>query len=126
MKKNKQGLIPSLSSMRQFLFYKTDSEFIDDKTNKKLFDGMDRLKKAFPKILIGKTFIETAQKALNASEKLGAMVIKLDASSHSSDESSEDHRSDPLVDVAKTINTLCKKKRNLGTIRYGCFGMLFP
>jgi Flp pilus assembly protein TadD len=127
MKKNKQGLIPSLSSMREFLFYKTDSEFKDDKTGKKPLDGMDRLKKAFPKLLTGKTFIETAQKALNSSEKFGAMVIKLDESGHSSDESFKDHRSDPLVDVAKTIDKLSKKKKGIwGQLDTDILGCFFP
>jgi Flp pilus assembly protein TadD/GGDEF domain-containing protein len=127
MKKNKQGLIPSLSSVRQFLFYKTNSEFKDAKTDKKPLNGMDRLKKAFPKILIGKTFIETATKALDSSEKFGAMVIKIDGYSHCSDESSKDHRFDLLVDVAKTIDTLCKKDKGIwGHLNTDVFGCFFP
>ena len=125
MKKNKQGLIASLSSIRQFLFYKTDSEFKDNKTEQESLNGLDRLKKAFPKILIGKTFIETATKRLDSSAKFGAMVIRIDACSHSSDESSKDHWSDLLVDVAKTITTLCKKNNriwgHLDTDVFGCF-----
>ena len=113
MKKNKQGLIASLSSIRQFLFYKTDSEFKDNKTEQESLNGLDRLKKAFPKILIGKAFIETATKMLDSSAKFGAIVIKIDSCSHYSDESSKDHWSDLLVDVAKTITTLCKKNNRI-------------
>ena len=127
MKKNKQGLIASLSSIRQFLFYKTDSEFKDAKTEQESLNGLDRLKKAFPKILIGKTFIETATKRLDSSAKFGAMVIKIDACSHFSDESSKDHWSDLLVDVAKTINTLCKKDNSIwGHLDTNVFGCFFP
>jgi tetratricopeptide (TPR) repeat protein len=127
MKKNKQGLIASLSSIRQFLFYKTDSEFKDNKTEQESLNGLDRLKKAFPKILIGKTFIETATKRLDSSAKFGAMVIRIDACSHFSDESSKDHWSDLLVDVAKTINTLSKKDNGIwGHLDTDVFGYFFP
>lgn len=127
MKKNKQGLIASLSSIRQFLFYKTDSEFKDNKTEQESLNGLDRLKKAFPKILIGKTFIETATKRLDSSAKFGAMVIRIDGCSHSSDESSKDHWSDLLVDVAKTIATLCKKDNRIwGHLDTDVFGCFFP
>jgi tetratricopeptide (TPR) repeat protein len=126
MKKNKQGLIPSLSSMRQFLFYKTDSEFKDDKTDEKPLNGLDRLKKAFPKMLIGKTFIETAMKRFESSAEFGAMVVKIDDYDHHSDESPKDHRSDLLVDVAKTIDTLCKKDKGIwGQLDMDVFGCFF-
>lgn len=126
MTHKKPGLFHSRSSSRQFLFCKTDSKPKDNKTKDPLLFDSNKLSKSFPDILTGKSFIDHAMAGLDSATKFKAMVIRIDNLSHNDKTAASDHSVDLLVDVAKTIDTLCKSENGMwGQLDKDMFGCFF-
>ncbi len=125
MTHKKPGLFQSRSSSQQFLFSKTDSKPKDIKAKDPLLFDSDKLSKSFPDILAGKSFTGHAMAALDSATKFMAMVIRIDNLKHNDRTAARNHAADLLVDVAKTIDTLCKSENGMwGQLEqdiYGCF-----
>ncbi len=126
MTHKKPGLFHSRSSSRQFLFCKTDSKPKDNKTKDPLLFDSNKLSKSFPDILTGKFFIDHAMAGLDSATKFTAMVIRIDNLSHNDKTAASDHSIDLLVDVAKSIDTLCKSENGMwGQLDQDMFGCFF-
>jgi tetratricopeptide (TPR) repeat protein len=118
-------LFHSRSSSRQFLLYNTDAKPEDNKTKDVPLLDSNLLSKTFPDILFGETFINYALSELEPATKFEAMVIRIDDISSDDKKTAKNHSSDLWVDVAKTIDTLCKRDNGIwGQLeqdRFGCF-----
>ena len=126
MTHKKPGLFQSRSSSQQFLFCKADSKPKDNKAKDPLIFDSNKLSKSFPDILAGKSFIDHAMAALDSATKFKAMVIRIDNLSHNDKTATSDHAVDLLVDVAKTIDTLCKSENGMwGQLDQNMFGCFF-
>ena len=93
------------SSAQQFLLYKTDPKSGADISGGKPSIGWDDLSKEFPDILSGNSFVEQAMASLDSSSKFGVMVVRIDTD----DVSGNINQAEIMVDVAKTINAICKR-----------------
>jgi len=133
MKNNQKELFHNRSLTRQFLFSKTESMQEYDKTSSRLSFDPGSLKKEFPNILKDQSFIDYAVKKLDSSSKFGAIIAQTDESSrslqnslqNSLQESETDQSADILLDVARTIDLICKSNNGfwgqIGTDMFGCF-----
>lgn len=127
MIQEEQGLFRSQTSTSQFLFYKTDSNLKDDKIGTTSSADSDELSKAFPDIFTGKSFIDHAMSRLKSSLKFGAMAIRIDNFSQNNVASGRNRAADISLDVAKTINGICKSENGMwGQIDTDIFGCFFP
>lgn len=126
MTHKKPGLFQSRSSSQQFLFSKTDPKPKNKKEKDRLLFDSNILSKTFPDILAGETFIGHAMSALDSETKFTAMVIRIDKLKHKDKKTESDHTVDLMVDVAKTIDKLCKSENGMwGQLDQGLYGCFF-
>ncbi len=125
MTQKKSELFSSRSSNQQFLFSKTDSKQKYDKTKTRPSIDLNKLTKTFPDVLFGESFIDHALAGLNSSSKFGAMVIRIDELHQNGKIRESSLDIDLIIDVAKTIDNLCKSENGmwgkLGRDMFGCF-----
>jgi tetratricopeptide (TPR) repeat protein len=127
MTRIKPDFFSSRSSNRQFLIYKTDSEQQYEKTKGRPSDDVNRLTKIFPDILIGKNFVDHTMEGLNSSAEFGAMVVRIDELNQNGETPGNDREADFIIEVAKTINTICKSENGMwGKLGKNMFGCFFP
>ncbi|MFH1581567.1 MAG: tetratricopeptide repeat protein [Pseudomonadota bacterium] len=125
MKHNKQKLFHDRSLTHQFLFSRTDSKKMADKADDGLSLDLDELKREFPDILHNRSLIDYAMKALESSLQFGAMVVQIDKPSHKDKLSEINQASNILLDVAETIDLICRSNNGIwgqtGNSMFGCF-----
>jgi len=127
MKHNKQKLFYDRSLTHQFLFSRTDSKQMADKAEAGLSLDLDELKREFPNILHNRYLIDYAMKALDSSLQFGAMVVQIDKPSHKDKPSDISQTSNILLDVAKTIDLICRSNNGFwGQTGNSIFGCFFP
>jgi len=114
------------SSTRQFLVFKTDSKPAEDKTERAPLAGLDDLSFEFTDILSGKSFADSAADRLKSSLKFCAMAIGVDNSNPEENLSGHGPIDDKRVDVARTIDVLCKSENGMwGRVDHDSFGCFF-
>ena len=122
----KTKLFHNRSSIKEFLFYKTKATPKKDAGQVLSSVETNRILKAFPDILSGKTFIENALARFETSEKFESMVIKIDRLNHEGSESDDNDQIDIWLDVAKVIDTICSRENGMwGRLDQGMFGCFF-
>ncbi len=127
MTRGKHELFHSRSSSRQFLLCKTDTKPEDEKTEATPLLDSSQLLKTFPDIHCGQTFIDYALSELGSASKFEAMVIRIDESSSNDKEIKSNHRIGLGIEVAKIIDTICKKEKGIwGQLEQDRFGCFFP
>nr|MDA3832385.1 tetratricopeptide repeat protein [Spirochaetales bacterium] len=127
MKHNKQKLFYDRSLTHQFLFSRTDSKQMADKADAGLSLDLDELKREFPDILHNRSLINHATKALDFSLQFGAMVVQIDKPADKDKPSDISQASNILLDVAKTIDLICKSNNGIwGQTGNSIFGCFFP
>jgi tetratricopeptide (TPR) repeat protein len=127
MEHNQQELFHNRSLSHQFLFSRTDSKQMADKADAGLSLDFDKLKRKFPNILHNRSLIDHAMKALDSSLQFGAMVIQIDKPSHEDKPSEINQASNIPLDVAGTIDLICRGNNGIwGQIGNSMFGCFFP
>ena len=127
MTHQKTRLFHNRSSIKEFLFYKTDAT--PQKDTAKVLSSVEtnRILKAFPDILVGKTFIENALARFETSEKFESMVIKIDSLNTEGSETAGNDQIDIWLDVANVIDTICRRENGMwGRLDQGMLGCFFP
>jgi len=121
----KPKLFSNRSSSRQFLLYKTDAKPEKRKTRDTPSLVSDALLKSFPDMLSQEAFIDYAIAQIDSSATVDAMVIRIDALTQNNDASDHHHDIKLQVDVAKSIDGLCKSENGiwgqLNPDTVGCF-----
>ena len=126
MTHQKTKLFHNRSSIKEFLFYKTDTHPKKDTAEALSSVETNRILKAFPDILAGKTFIENALTRFKTSKKFESMVIKIDRFNHESSETAGNDQIDIWLDVANVIDTVCKRENGVwGRLDQGMLGCFF-
>lgn len=126
MTHQKTNLFQNRSSSKAFLFCKTDAKAKQDTAEVLSSVGTERFIKAFPDIPEGKTFIENALTRFETSEKFEFMVIKIDSLNHEGSEKAVDDQIDIWLQVAKVIDTICKRENGMwGRLDQGMLGCYF-
>ncbi|MEA3427713.1 MAG: tetratricopeptide repeat protein [Thermodesulfobacteriota bacterium] len=96
-----------------------------DKAHAGLSFGLDKLKSKFPDLLYNRSLIDHAMKALDSSSQFGAMVIRIDEPPHKDKPSETNQVSNILLDVAGTIDLICRNDNGIwgqtGSSMFGCF-----
>ena len=122
----KTKLFHNRSSSKEFLFYKTEATPKKDTAQVLSSVETNRILKAFPDILAGKTFIEKALARFETSEKFESMVIKIDRLNHEGSETADNDQIDIWLDVAKVIDSICSRENGMwGQLDQGMFGCFF-
>lgn len=122
----KTKLFHNRSSSKEFLFYKTEATPKKDTAQVLSSVETNRILKAFPDILAGKTFIEKALARFETSEKFESMVIKIDRLNHDGSETADNDQIDIWLDVAKVIDSICSRENGMwGQLDQGMFGCFF-
>ena len=122
----KTKLFHNRSSSKEFLFYKTEATPKKDTAQVLSSVETNRILKAFPDILAGKTFIENALARFETSEKFESMVIKIDRLNHDGSETADNDQIDIWLDVAKVIDSICSRENGMwGQLDQGMFGCFF-
>ena len=114
------------SSSKEFLLYKTDAK--PQKAAVETLSSVEtnRILKALPDILVGKTFIENALARFETSEKFESMVIKIDSLNHEGSETAGNDQIDIWLDVANVIDTICRRENGMwGRLDQGMLGCFF-
>lgn len=127
MTHNQRKLFQNRYSTREFLFSRTDSKKHGKKAGSVYPDPdelkLNELKKEFPDILFGRSFIDRAVDSLDSLSQFGAMVIQVD----DLDETENEHVTDTLIDAARIIDAECKSKNGIwGQIDGNMVGCVFP
>jgi tetratricopeptide (TPR) repeat protein len=126
MMHQKTKLFHNRSSSKEFLFYKTEATPKKDTAQVLSSVETNRILKAFPDILAGKTFIEKALARFETSEKFESMVIKIDRLNHDGSETADNDQIDIWLDVAKVIDSICSRENGMwGQLDQGMFGCFF-
>jgi len=122
----KTKLFHNRSSSKEFLFYKTEATPKKDTAQVLSSVETNRILKAFPDILAGKTFIDKALARFETSEKFESMVIKIDRLNHEGSETADNDQIDIWLDVAKVIDSICSRENGMwGQLDQGMFGCFF-
>ena len=122
----KPKLFSNRSSSRQFLLYKTDAKPEKRKTRDTPSLASDALLKSFPDMLSGKAFIDYAMIQIDSLATADAMVIRIDALTQNNDASNHHHIITLQVDVAESIDGLCKSENGIwGQLNPDTFGCFF-
>jgi len=125
MTHQKTNLFHRHPSGKSFLLYKADAK--PDKAASPGISppGSERIRNVFPDLLSGKEFIENAAARFKSSENFDAMVIKIDNLTGGGETDPKDEI-ERWLDVAKTIDALCRKKDGIwGRLDRGMFGCFF-
>lgn len=125
MTHQKTNLFHRHPSGKSFLLYKADAK--PDKAASPGISppGSERIRNVFPDLLSGKEFIENAAARFKSSENFDAMVIKIDNLTDGGETDPKDEI-ERWLDVAKTIDALCRKKDGIwGRLDRGMFGCFF-
>ena len=123
MTQQKTRLFHNRSSIKEFLFYKTDATPQKDPAEVLSSNETERILKAFPDIQIGKTFIENAVTRFETIEKFESMVIKIDPPNHEGSETAGNDQIDLWLNVANVIDTICRRENGMwGRLDQGMFG----
>jgi len=121
----KTKLFHNRSSSKEFLFYKTDAKPKKDTAEVLSSVETKRILKAFPDILVGKTFIENALARFETKDKFESMVIKIDSLNREGSETAGNDPIDIWLDVGKVIDTICRRENGmwgrLDQKMLGCF-----
>ncbi|MGA9176246.1 MAG: tetratricopeptide repeat protein, partial [Desulfobacterales bacterium] len=126
MMHQKTKLFHNRSSSKEFLLYKTDATPKKDTAQVLSSVETNRILKAFPDILAGKTFIEKALDRFETSEKFESMAIRIDRLNHEGSETPDNDQIDIWLDVAKVIDTICSRENGMwGQLDQGMFGCFF-
>jgi len=126
MTHQKTKLFHNRSSSKEFLLYKTDAK--PQKAAVETLSSVEtnRILKALPDILVGKTFIENALARFETSEKFESMVIKIDSLNHEGSETAGNDQIDIWLDVANVIDTICRRENGMwGRLDQGMLGCFF-
>lgn len=123
----REGLPRKRSLTGQFLFSKTSSKHEDDKPAS-LPDDFNELVKAFPHIKSQDSFVDQSLAQLKSSPTFGAMVISIDKLKHNKkDESGKENTNNIRLDVAGTMEKICKTENgNWGVLDRDFFACFFP
>jgi len=120
-------LFLSRSATQEFLFSKVDSKPKDEKLSRHPFTGSDVLKKDFPDLAAGESFMHTAMEKLAHASKFGAMVIRIDDPAPAEDTAETNPSTEGLIEVAGAIQNICKNETGLwGQLGEDTFGCFFP
>jgi len=131
MAHNQRKLFQNRCSTREFLFSRTDSKKHGKKADN-VYPGPDELKpdelkKEFPDILSGSSFIDRAVDSLDSLSQFGAMIIQTDDLDEIENELVTDILTDTLIDAARIIDAECKNKNGIwGQIDSNMVGCVFP
>ena len=126
MTHQKTNLFHRHPSGKSFLLYKADAKPDRAASPGISPPGSERIRNVFPDLLSGKEFIENATARFKSSENFDAMVIKIDNLTGSGDETDPKDEIERWLDVAKTIDALCRKKDGIwGRLDRGMFGCFF-
>jgi tetratricopeptide (TPR) repeat protein len=126
MTHQKTRLFHNRSSIKEFLFYKTDATPKKDTTQVLSSVETNRILNAFPDILTGKTFIENAIARFEPIDKFESMVIKIDRLHHEGSETAGKDQIDLWLNVANVIDTICRHENGMwGRLDQGMFGCFF-
>ncbi|MDM8541883.1 tetratricopeptide repeat protein [Desulfococcaceae bacterium HSG9] len=108
MSQNNNEFERNLASSLQFLFSKADAVKPDGlqkgRTSAKLTD----LTNIFPYRLVGSDFVNFARSSLTKTDNFGVLLIRPDDTVSEESSTDSEKQSSPLVDIALTINALCK------------------
>lgn len=122
-----QELFLSRSATQEFLFSKVDSKPKDEKLSRLPFTGSDVLKKAFPDLAAGESFMRTAMEKLENSSTFGAMVIQIDDPAPAEETSETNPLTDYRMEIAGAIQDVCKNEKGMwGQLEEDTFGCFFP
>ena len=126
MTHQKTKLFHNRSSSKEFLLYKTDAKPKKDTAEALSSVETNRILKALPDILVGKTFIENALARFETSEKFESMVIKIDTLNHEGSETAGNDKIDIWLDVANVIDSICRRENGMwGRLDQGMLGCFF-
>ncbi|MFQ5484331.1 MAG: tetratricopeptide repeat protein [Desulfobacterales bacterium] len=126
MTSNRQTVFHIRRSTREFLVSKTDSPAKKGQIDKTERIDRDRIKKEFPNLDLDRSFTDHALTALNSSRKFGAMGIQIDNFKAKSESDDEDDRTDVWIDVAKSIDKICREENGIwGLLTGDLFGSVF-
>lgn len=126
MTHQKTELFHNRSSSGQFLFCKTDAKSKRDTTDVFPSAATNKIKKAFPDILVGQNFIKKAVTLFESSAEFDAMVIKIDSLNHNDTETAGNDEINLWLDVAGVIDTICKQEGGMwGRLDRGMLGCFF-
>ena len=108
-------------SNQQFLFSKTDIGDETEKSDPPTIISIEKLKKAFPEILIEDIFHDTAMALVSDAKTFGVLVIRLD------DIHYVINSNDVIADLAGTIGEICKESSGIwGLVDHATLGCFFP
>jgi len=126
MTHQKTKLFHNRSSSKEFLLYKTDAKPQKDTAKALSSIETNRILKALPEILVGKTFVENALARFETSEKFESMVIKIDTLNHEGSETAGNDKIDIWLDVANVIDSICRRENGMwGRLDQGMLGCFF-
>lgn len=126
MTDKKPQLFSNRSASRQFLLYKTEAKPKKKKPADTCSPAAETLAKSFPKMLVGKAFSDLAMAQIDTAESFDAMVIRIDTPTHNDDASESRHDISRQMDVAKSIDAVCKSENGIwGQLNQGIFGCYF-
>lgn len=132
MDQNRKGVCRNRSTTEQFLVCKTDSRPEESAFRGAPFIGLDELKKSFPDMLSGETFIDFAMKALESDPCFCVMAVQIDwipiqdqgetrdnlpdrddRSDNNRTAPSEEPPIDTVIEVAKAIEAVSKSESGI-------------
>ena len=103
MSQNNSEFERNLESSLQFLFSKADAVNPDDSKRGRASGKLTDLTNVFPYRLVGSDFVNFALSSLKKTDNFGVLLIRPDDTTTASE-----NRASLLVDIALTINALCK------------------
>ncbi|UCF91935.1 MAG: tetratricopeptide repeat protein [Desulfobacterales bacterium] len=112
MNPNGKGLIQQRGSTREFLFSKTDTRKLRNKTRKTAAQGTEALRTVFPGLQRGKSLQAQALKHFEGAAAFAVLVAQLDNFDRQ-DATSASQEAEWRVEVAKGLDKLCQEERGI-------------
>ncbi len=108
MNQNNNEFERNLASSLQFLFSRADAIKPDDLKTGRVTSKLTDLTNFFPYRLVGSDFVNLAQSSLVKANNFGVLLIRPDDTASEETLTDSENQKPLLVDIALTINALCK------------------
>ncbi|GBC63113.1 hypothetical protein DENIS_4102 [Desulfonema ishimotonii] len=124
---NQQKRYGKCCSAQGFLYYRADGLPPDDPSPKAPPVGLKALSVRFPRIRIGKAFVEDALARLDAFLAFGVLLVRMDAFDRIERDAGEQYATELLTDTARAVAATCEARSGMwGLIERDLFGCFLP